>query len=981
MSKDAFRDRLQLWFDREGVTADALGIDLGTTKTCAAIANYDADSGELQCRCVDFAGGAGETGIAIPSAVAIDQGRTLVGTQALEKRGQKGFLPERTFFFETKNTIGLKYTYANARRHFANATDIATHVFGHIKDGVDAMHGSVPDAPPVVACPASFHASQRRETVTAAWRAFREPFCSLDDREDMPESADDDDSPNARASLIDEPYAAFLDLLFREPAESDALLKPGNTLIVFDFGGGTCDVAIFRIIEHDDEPIGARLLATSRYHRLGGGDIDRAIVHEVLIPQIIKENGLGRWELTWQDKSKRLEPMLIDMAERMKVRISRFLAGADQIGARDLQAERDALQQSFEAGELTDADFEQQLDTLWMEKVAAQVIAAVGSGPDLSGAHKDAARNFTQEKETLIAAYQEGELSDDDYDERRRAMLLDESVARVLARVKAAGGAHNVPEPGLRDYAAEKAVLMDEREKDGWFIDQIYEEKRDALLQTHAEAFALIRLRPAQVAQNEAEIFRQQGSVSLPAYRQEVEIGGVARWISLKQPMLDKAAFHDLLKPFLDPEPPPESGDEYVQRSSIFSPVKQALLRAGLEPDDIDGVLLCGCSSLLPPVQEAIRKQFSNAACLMMGKNAEELQGCVSRGAALQALAQRVLGRKLIEPMCSAELSLTVTTGTVPLVRAGDTLPAQSPGVVALHPPHASAEDDVDIAIEIVSDAKQTVGRTVWCLPAPVAADDVLNLTWSLDENQCLELNLERGHDQLVKRFDSPVTHHDMSHIVRWRMLERMEAIRSGNLPRTELGHVSEKIARDAAALGEYERALHFVGVALQERGDEGSLLNLRGVYRQNIGDKDGALDAYSKAAEQWSGARFNLALMHYRAGRYIEALKEVDAAIEDDPVRAYRVLRGDILDKLGRTPEARKEWQDAIDGNIDFMALDDFDLGWLDTCAQRIGQEGVRKKIRETRERKAQRTIKIARVGELPVYVGQSLRDISDLV
>jgi tetratricopeptide (TPR) repeat protein len=220
-----------------------------------------------------------------------------------------------------------------------------------------------------------------------------------------------------------------------------------------------------------------------------------------------------------------------------------------------------------------------------------------------------------------------------------------------------------------------------------------------------------------------------------------------------------------------------------------------------------------------------------------------------------------------------------------------------------------------------------------------------------------------------------------MSQVVRWRMLERMEAIRSGNLPRPDLGHVSEKIARDAAMLGEYERALHFVGVALQERGDEGMLLNLRGIYRQNIGDKDGAFEAYRKAAEQWSGARFNLALMHYRAGRCIEALKEVDAAIEDEPERAYCVLRGDILNKLGRNPEARKEWQDAIDGNIDYMALDEFDLGWLDTCAQRIEQGAVRDKIREARERKAQRAVRVARVGELPVYVGQPLRDISDVV
>ncbi len=810
MTRNSFRQRLQAKFESAARDGEAMGIDLGTTKSCIAIARYDADTEELNCECVGIEDD-GKTRIAVPSAVALEQNRVLVGVRALEKRGQPGFLPERCFFYETKNTIGLKYSYANARPGFANATDIAAHVLHHLYECVEDEHGWIPEGPLVVGCPASFHAAQRDATVIAASVALEAGF---------PLGADEmSEVDPTRTCLIDEPYAVFLDMLFREPGGSGKLLVPGNTLMVFDFGGGTCDVAIFRMDVNGTDPIGAGLLATSRYHRLGGGDIDRAIVHEVLIPQLLEENGIGRFDVSWFDKSRRLEPALIGAAEELKIQMSHVLSG------------------------------------------------------------------------------------------------------------------------------------------------------------NHASL--TVRAPKGAAAGNE--------EVALPAMHLEVEISGVKRELTLKRPTLTKEAFNRVLKAFLDPEPAPESGDEYVQRSSIFLPITQALLRAGLEPDDLDGVLMCGCSSRLPPVQDAILAHFPNAACVLMGVTEEELQGCVARGAALQALARDVFERNLIEPVCSAELSLQVTVGTVPLVKPGDTLPAHSIGSIALHPPRDSLDEDLDLSVEVVADGKTLVGRTLWHLPAPVKQSDPLSLEWTLNENQCLELNLQRSDAlfdaPLIKRFDSPIAHCDMSQVVRARMLERMERMRSGDTARADIASESEKIARDAATLGEYERALHFVSVALQERGDSPGLLNLRGIYRQNIGDKEGALDAYQNAAREHTGARFNLGLLHYNAGRYAEALTAVNAAIEGEPSRAYKVLRGDILDKIGRHDEARQEWQDAIAGNINFDVLEEFDLGWLSSCANRMNNQAVRDKIRLARERKAQRLAKGSRQGELPVFVGRAVCDVADLL
>ena len=114
--------------------------------------------------------------------------------------------------------------------------------------------------------------------------------------------------------LLDEPVAAFIDYLVSHQASID---KPSK-LVVFDFGGGTCDIAVFKV---DPEPMTIAALSVSRYHRLGGSDIDAAIVHQILIPQLIERNGVQLNDVTFSDRKLRLEPALLGIAETLKTQI------------------------------------------------------------------------------------------------------------------------------------------------------------------------------------------------------------------------------------------------------------------------------------------------------------------------------------------------------------------------------------------------------------------------------------------------------------------------------------------------------------------------------------------------------------------------------------------------------------------------------------------------------------------------------------
>jgi len=323
----------------------------------------------------------------VPSVVAIlPDGRVWVGEGAKRLRAfptEYGLSFEKNLFYDTKNEMGLRKTYYRAPEAFNHASKIAGKVLEFIAGQAAKMGASQAGQPSRIAggdpertgaeglaqtadgvtqlvavtVPASFMLNQRRDTLKAA------RYAGL-------AIADDD--------LLDEPTAALIDyfvsgglspevspLCGAEPAigagdrngkegekerngsgghfgaalesGSQPLILPADRpalAVVFDFGGGTCDVSVIEISRQSStggEPAllppalsGLTLsqLAVSRYHRLGGGDIDAAIVHEILIPRLLAENKLAPLSLTFAQKKKGLEPQLLGKAEALKIALS-----------------------------------------------------------------------------------------------------------------------------------------------------------------------------------------------------------------------------------------------------------------------------------------------------------------------------------------------------------------------------------------------------------------------------------------------------------------------------------------------------------------------------------------------------------------------------------------------------------------------------------------------------------------------------------
>jgi molecular chaperone DnaK (HSP70) len=280
-----------------------LGIDLGTTNSTVAEGVWDPNGeAEPRARCLAIEQSTLDEPVKdslVPSVVAILDGRALVGRGANRLRrapAEHGLKEDATLFYETKNFIGLEKSYPNAPEGFRTPAEIGGHVLGLLYREATT---TAPASRVVVTVPTSFQSNQRAETVRAATLAGMDL---------------------APGDLLDESVAAFIDWFVAKDGKPFTTEGPGS-LLVFDFGGGTCDVSVFRVDATAGDRPAISPLAVSRYHRLGGGDIDRAIVYEALVPQLVAQNELGKFDLGFDAKRNVVEPALLAVAETLKIEL------------------------------------------------------------------------------------------------------------------------------------------------------------------------------------------------------------------------------------------------------------------------------------------------------------------------------------------------------------------------------------------------------------------------------------------------------------------------------------------------------------------------------------------------------------------------------------------------------------------------------------------------------------------------------------
>lgn len=302
-----------------------IGIDLGTTNSLVAVAGQadhmrylPLDSEQLPDESSSlsnaiqvhllmlpqlFQDGTVVEDVLFPSVVFQEtpDSPRLIGLGAREAKYSKR--RGRTVFYSVKKDLGTDREpfYPSAITPDLNTpVKVSAEILRAIRKATEAKLGrSIDDLPVVITIPASFQSAQRRDTLRAAQLAGFKV---------------------TEHSLFDEPNAALLAYMNRRRVQGR--WNAEETVLVFDFGGGTCDIAIIDVsFAPVSRKVQLRSLALSRFEQLGGDDIDQHLVHTYLAPQFYQAAGKAEREWSLAERRDTIWSQLGRLAEDLKVRL------------------------------------------------------------------------------------------------------------------------------------------------------------------------------------------------------------------------------------------------------------------------------------------------------------------------------------------------------------------------------------------------------------------------------------------------------------------------------------------------------------------------------------------------------------------------------------------------------------------------------------------------------------------------------------
>jgi molecular chaperone DnaK (HSP70) len=297
------------------------GIDLGTS-TCSvsyavnsARPNYVPQPAVVEFR-VDSQ--FGTKSAAVPSVLARKgegaAAETVYGFEA-EKAVREKQIAEPSFstiFRSVKSHLGTARSYVRAEPSLNTPVKVWGALIRRLCEMTVEEKGSDFDPrnhPTVLTVPASFGRAQREDTLSAAKLAGFEV--------NIP----------GRVHLIDEPVAALIDLI--NHPDIDLSLDPAswNKVLVFDFGGGTCDLVALKVRYDATKPDGLEVLpqSISPYQQIGGDTIDLAITEKVVWPQICKQLTLSREELAATERKQIEDTLRYQVCRHLKILVNQKL--------------------------------------------------------------------------------------------------------------------------------------------------------------------------------------------------------------------------------------------------------------------------------------------------------------------------------------------------------------------------------------------------------------------------------------------------------------------------------------------------------------------------------------------------------------------------------------------------------------------------------------------------------------------------------
>ena len=195
-------------------------------------------------------------------------------------------------------------------------------------------------------------------------------------------------------------------------------------------------------------------------------------------------------------------------------------------------------------------------------------------------------------------------------------------------------------------------------------------------------------------------------------------------------------------------------------------------------------------------------------------------------------------------------------------------------------------------------------------------------------------------------------------HSIRLKIEETEELLRKKGGGSSEDRDTLVQIARWYAELNQHEKALDFLRTALlkTQRADA-EILNLQGIYYDELGDHERSEKAYreaDKATPTWGGPLFNLALSLRKRGKHKEALNTINQALKKVGQQGpYLTLKAMCLESLKIDEDKQETIAEAVDSFDPPEILDDWELGWYTTAANLIKDDEYVKRAKKENDKR----------------------------
>lgn len=353
----------------------------------------------------------------------------------------------------------------------------------------------------------------------------------------------------------------------------------------------------------------------------------------------------------------------------------------------------------------------------------------------------------------------------------------------------------------------------------------------------------------------------------------------------------DLKAFAELMEPFVtyDFEDSLQIFDGY-RTCSFFSPVFNALEKAKINPEDIQGFIFNGGGSH----NSIIKKAFQSHEGFLNAKffDTPDMDLSVSKGAAIHCYYLHRHGKSLVVPILNSEIGL-ITYGIKreKLVNAGEPLPFPKDDAFVINDQFFLPKDGMNrVGLSVYSGNGCVISNIQLPLPGNTQKGDPVHIGLKMDSNKVMTMTafMKNGPEEKINvELRNPWTHKIKTpeDIAANELWERVAHLKKSKMPVPEAMMID--LANRERLRGNIYSGLEILQ-RLEDKGiDTGGLHNILALCYNDLGLKQKALDHFRKAAELSPNNPTHLANYGYQLiefGKVDEAISQIRQAVSLNP-------------------------------------------------------------------------------------------------